>query len=65
MVLRAINKTMAVYGQASTSPGSFALDIGDSGENQPPPYSQNYTNPSQQIISQDEFQFVRGTSQQG
>jgi len=48
---------MAGYGQTSTSPASFSLDIGDIGDDQPPPYSQNYKNDNL-----NEFQFVQASS---
>lgn len=56
---------MAGYGQNSTSPGNFTVDLGGIDDNQPPPYSQTYSNPSSRKLNQDEFQFVQGSSLTG
>ncbi|XP_060571927.1 protein YIPF4-like [Ruditapes philippinarum] len=57
---RAITPTMAGYGQTSTSPGNFTVDLGGLDDNQPPPYSQSYGQTGK--LNQDEFQFVQGSS---
>ena len=53
---------MADYGQTSTSPGSFSLDMGEPDLNQPPPYSQNLAPKSIYVTEQDEFQFHQGNT---
>ena len=53
---------MADYGQTSTSPGNFTMNIGDFDQDQPPPYSQNVMSGSNKA---DEFQFVSGSAGNG
>ncbi|WAR18364.1 YIPF4-like protein [Mya arenaria] len=48
---------MAGYDKSSTSPANFTLDMGDFGQDQPPPYSQTYN-----TSESNEFQFVQGSS---
>lgn len=54
---------MAGYGQSSTSPGNFTVDLGGLNDDQPPPYSQGYGQAGK--LNQDEFQFVQGSSLSG
>jgi hypothetical protein len=61
--VRATTPTMAGYGQTSTSPGNFTVDLGGLDDNQPPPYGQSYGQTGK--LNQDEFQFVQGSSLTG
>lgn len=49
-------------GYDNTSPGNFTVNIGDTDNNLPPPYSDNYSRPTGNVPPYNEFQFVSGNT---
>lgn len=49
-------------GYDNTSPGNFTVNIGDTDNNLPPPYNDNYSRPTGNVPPYNEFQFVSGNT---